>query len=31
MVQYGTVRLVRLTEEEKYGTVRTFGYSTDTP
>jgi len=24
-VQYGTVRLVRSTEGEKYGTVRTFG------
>ena len=24
MVQYGTVRLVRRTKVEKYGTVRTF-------
>jgi len=32
MVQYGTVRLVRCTEEEKYGTVR-YGHlgSTVTP
>jgi hypothetical protein len=32
MVQYGTVRLVRRTEEEKYGTVR-YGHlgSTATP
>ena len=26
LVQYGTVRLVRRTENEKYGTVRTFGW-----
>jgi len=25
MVRYGTLRLVRRTEEEEYGTVRTFG------